>query len=243
MRLLIVLILLHLTTTSWAVELKKQKDLNFTVNTSELYQGNLHYSTALISVDKILEKYPELTQLDALNIIYPKGKKIRLFLTKSAVIVNRPVGFFDNQTINDTKFIQHLWGEQKVERVSEGQFKVLVSGEGQHSYQLNSYFDSDDLSTLPNSQLNKTLGLVKKLEVLCGSATATIIHTFSDYSKYAEGSTLVRSFIPLKENKTLIISFGLMAIHKEFAKKLTLEKNFTDELKAHKELIENYKKE
>lgn len=216
----------------------KQTLLNFQIDTKQLYEGDLQYSMMIISPQKLSEKYPELAELDSLKLT--ELDQVRIMVTKSAFIVNKPVGFFDHQTMSNEKFLNHLRGEQKIEKKGDNHFKVTVPGQGSHTYEMKSFFDSDDISTLPNSRVIRAVTRSKKLDVISGGASSIIFQEFTDFSRFGRGGLQVRSFIPLKENKTLVLSYALHAIEKPFAVKKTLEENFVDELNAQKSLIESY---
>jgi hypothetical protein len=220
-------------------ETKLQKQLNFEVDTKALYAGELHFSLAIISPESLSEKYTDLAELDSLSLVHHDN--IKMVLMKSAYIVNKPVGFFDHQTMIDEKFLNHVMGEQKVKKLGENLFQISVPGEGAHQYDMRSYFDSDDISTLPNSRVIRAVTQAKKLDVISGSASSIIFKELTQYSKYSKGGIQVSSFIPLKENKTLVLSYSLNAVRKPYAMKKTLRENYAREIEAQKKLIESHK--
>jgi hypothetical protein len=233
----IVLLLLLTSSLAWSAVIR-QKKLNFAVDTQSLYAGDFHYSLAIISPDRLSEKYSELVELDSQNLARLEG--VKLLITKSAYIIGKPVGFFDHQTMSDEKFLGHLMGEQKVQSVGKNRFKITVPGKDSHTYLMKAFFDSDDISTLPNSRVTRAVTQAKKLDVISGSASSIIFQELTNYSRFAQGGMQIRSFISLKENKTLVLSYTIHAIETPFAIKKVIEKNFTEEVLAQKALIESY---
>lgn len=220
-------------------ETKLQKSLNFVVDTKALYAGELHYSLSIISPERLSEKYADLAELDSLGLA--QQEQVKMVLMKSAYIVNKPVGFFDHQTMVDEKFLKHFMGDQSVKKKSENFYQITVPGEGSHEYEMRSFFDSDDISTLPNSRVIRAVTQAKKLDVISGSASSIIFKELTNYSRYSKGGVQVSSFIPLKENKTLVLSYSLNAVKKPYAIKKVISGNFAREIEAQKKLIENFK--
>ena len=194
---------------------------------------------AIISPERLSEKYADWAELDSLSLAHQDN--IKLVLMKSAYIVDKPVGFFDHQTMIDEKFLTHFMGEQKVKKKSENHFQINVPGEGAHEYEMRSYFDSDDISTLPNSRVIRAVTQAKKLDVISGSASSIIFKELTNYSRYSKGGIQVSSFVPLKENKTLVLSYSINAVRKPFAIRKVIQANFGREIEAQKNLIESFK--
>lgn len=219
-------------------EPRLQKKLNFILDTESLFNGELHYSLAIISPERLSEKYADLAELDSL--VLSQQDDVKLVLMKSAYIVDKPVGFFDHQTMLDQKFLAHFMGEQKVIKKSENHFQISVPGEGAHQYDMRSFFDSDDISTLPNSRVIRAVTQAKKLDVISGSASSIIFKELTNYTRYSKGAIQVSSFVPLKESKTLILSYSISAVKKPFAIRKVMQGNYARELEAQKRLIETF---
>ncbi|MCM2351573.1 MAG: hypothetical protein NDI69_16235 [Bacteriovoracaceae bacterium] len=217
----------------------EQKELNFPIKTEDLMKDEIHYYFTVLSPRKLVLAYPELFDLDSLSLI--QESNVMMVVNKSVSVVNRPVGFFEEKQMNDETFVSHIMGEQKVKSAGPGIFSITVPGEDQLKYRMQSFFDSDDLSTLPNSKVTMAVSAAKKLDVIAQGASTIMFTEKTQFSKYAEGAVTVSSYIPLKENKTLIISYQLWAIKKASLDKKELKLNFVGELEAVKSLIESYK--
>lgn len=215
-----------------------EKGIKFMPTTEALMKGEVHYALEIVSPDKLDNKYPDLFYLDSLS--FTSDPSVAIVIAKSAFVVNKPAGFFDHLTVSDENFLAHIMGEQKIKKMGESSFKISVPGEAAHTYNLKSYFDSDDISTLPNSKVIRAVTQARKLDVISQSASAVIFREMTNYSKYSAGGIQVSSFIPLKENKTLVLTYVMTAVKKNFALEKVLRKNFKDEAQAQKKLINSY---
>lgn len=214
----------------------EQKDLLFKINAEALMKGDLEYHVDLLSPKKLLSKYPEFSSLDSLKLL--EQKKPVLF-SKVAFVVKRPSGFFDHQHMTNEKFVSHIMGEQQVRKVSDNDFEITVPGEDGHNYRMKTYFDSDDVSTLPNSRVTQAVTTARKLDVISQSATSMVFREFTDYTKHSSGGVSVISYVPLKHDRTLIISYSLWGL-KENHSLSELKSSLVEENLAIKKLIESY---
>lgn len=217
----------------------EQKVLNFPIQTERLLSGEVHTYFTILSPRKLAVQYPELFNLDSLSLNQEEG--VVLVISKSVSVVSKPVGFFDDKQMVEEKYVSHILGEQKVSKLSPDTFKITVPGSDSYSYKLQSFFDADDVSTLPNSKVIRAVTAARNLDVISKSASTIMFSEKTNYSKLVEGGVSVSSFIPLKENKTLIISYNLYAIKRKFALQKVLHQSFLNEAEAVKDLVESYK--
>lgn len=217
----------------------EQKDLNFPLQTEKLLKGEVHTYFSILSPRKLAVQYPELFNLDSLSL--NQEQDVVLVMSKTVSVVSKPVGFFDDKQMVEEKFVAHIMGEQKVSKLSPDTFKITVPGSDSYSYKLQSFFDADDVSTLPNSKVIRAVTAARNLDVISKSASTIMFSEKTNYSKLVEGGVSVSSFIPLKENKTLIITYNLYAIKKKFALQKVLHRSFLEEAVAVKDLIESFK--
>lgn len=217
----------------------EQKELNFPIQTEKLLKGEVHTYFSILSPRKLAVQYPELFNLDSLSLNQETG--VVLVINKSVSVVSKPVGFFDDKQMVEEKYVAHVLGEQKVSKLSTDSFKVTVPGSDSYSYKLQSFFDADDVSTLPNSKVIRAVTAARNLDVISKSASTIMFSEKTNYTKLVDGGVSVSSFIPLKENKTMIITYNLYAIKKKFALKKVLHQSFLNEAIAVKDLIESYK--
>jgi hypothetical protein len=215
----------------------EQKNVDFQVKPDALLKGDVHYFFEMISPNKLALSHPEIFELDSLSLV--QESNVMMVVNKSVMVVNKPVGFFDDKQLLEDKYVNHIMGEQKVKRLNTDAFRV--TGEDGYSYKMQSFFDADDVSTLPNSKVIRAVTAAKKLDVISQSASTIMFTEKTNYTKYVEGGVSVSSFIPMKENKTLVITYNVYAVKKAFALSKVLKSNFLSEVGALKTLQENFK--
>ncbi len=202
-------------------------------------KGDVDYALDILSPAKFYKKYKDLSNLDSIGLM--QGKKIKMVISKSAYIVEKPVGFFDHLNTVDEKFIHHILGEQKIKKITENNFKITVPGETGYNYKMSTYFDSDDISTLPNSKAVKSVTEAKKLDIISQSAPSITYKELTKFSKYFEGGVQVSSYIPINENKTLVLNYTLFAVKKAYALEKVLKRSLKVEAESQRDLINSFK--
>lgn len=238
-RLFLVLTLNLIISIPLYAQLMEQKELSFPVKTENLLKGEIHYFIDILSPRKLSVQYPEAFELDSLALI--QESNISMVLSKSVSVVDKPVGFFDQNQMTDIKYLDHVMGEQKIKKLSPGTFLVTVPGENGFNYRMQTYFDADDVSTLPNSKVIRAVTAAKKLDVISQSASTIQFQEFTNYTKFTEGGVSVTSFIPLKENKTLVITYNMWGVKNDFVDIDLLKKNILNEMSAVQKLMNSYK--
>lgn len=219
-------------------QLVEQKKINFPVKIERLMKGEIHFYFEIISPRKLAVQYPEAFELDSLSL--NQEINVQMVLTKSVSVVEKPVGFFEQNQMADEKYLNHVMGEQKVKKLNPSSFLVTVPGKDGFNYKMTRYFDSDDVSTLPNTKVIRAVTAAKKLDVISQSASSIMFSEFTNYTKYTEGGVAVSSFIPLKENKTLVITYNMWAVKKDSADRNKLKENVLNEILAVKGLLDTY---
>lgn len=217
----------------------EQRDFNFKVDAEKLLSGDVHYSYHLLPPRKLVERFPLAADLDSLSLL--QERDVHIMLTKKAYVVKRPVGFYDNDHIKNIDYMKHTMGEQELREIDPVTYKVTVPGRSGHTYKMKSYFDSDDISTLPSSRIIQAVSAIKKMDVLSQSASSIILKEYTDYSDFLVGGTEISSYITLKENSTIIITYSISAVRNNYAKADSLKKGFVNEVHAVNELIKSYK--
>ena len=216
----------------------EQKQLNFPIKSEELMQGEIHYFYAQLSPRKLVVTHPELFDIDSLSLI--QENNVTLVVSKVVSVVQKPAGFFDDKQMSDEKFVAFMLGDQKIKKAGPAAYLVTVPGEG-ITYKMQSFFDADDVSTLPNSKVIRAVSAAKKLDVISQGASTIMFTEKTNYSKYSEGAVSVSSFIPLKESKTLMITYNIWAMDAKAMKENDIKENFLTEIAAIKRLMEEYK--
>ncbi|WP_408097833.1 hypothetical protein ACJVC5_02655 [Peredibacter sp. HCB2-198] len=220
-------------------QLVEQKQINFPVKTEELMKGDIHYYFSVDNPRKLLKNHPELFDLDSLSLFSEPESMIAV--TKAAYVVDRPVGFFDDKQMTDEKYVAYTLGDQKVKKLNPETFKVTVPGDFAHQYKLQIFIDSDDISTLPNSKVIRAVSAAKKMDIISQGASSIMVKEMTQYTKYALGGVTVMSFIPLKENKTLVIQYQLSSVKKAFGSAKIMKPGMVQEISYNRRLIQDYK--
>ncbi len=233
---LVLNLLVSIPTYAKAIEMG---DVKFKVDTEALYKGDVHFALDLQTPDKFHNNYPDLYDLDSLAFM--QEPNVQMVISKTTYIVNKPAGFFDHLNTSDERFVKHLLKGQEVRKIADHHFKVKVSGDFSHEYKIKTFFDSDDISTLPNSKVIRAVTQAKRLDVIAQSAASTTYRELTQFSKYFVGGIQVNTYIPLKENKTLVINYSLMAVKKYYALSKVLKRSLMIEAEAQKNLINSYK--
>lgn len=237
---LIVFLINLLASIPLHAKLIKKESVNFPIDAEALFKGETHYFFEILSPRELAVQYPSLFELDSLALV--QENNVKMVVNKVVSIVNKPVGFFDEKQMLDEKYVSHVMGEQKVKKLAGDTFLITVPGEAGHSYKMQSFFDADDLSTLPTSKVMRAVATVKKLDVISQGANTIMFTEKTNFTKYIEGGVSVSSYIPMKENKTLIITYNLYAAKTPFVLPKVLRSSFLKEIVAVKELQESFKK-
>lgn len=216
-----------------------QEELNFKVNVLQLMEGDIHYSFEIHDRANLLKQHPEFTGFDSLSLLH--NKKNKFIISKSAWVVNKPIGFFDHQHMTDENFIRHLLNEYQVQKTHQETFRVGQKGQ-RFSYRLRTFFDSDDISTLDRSRMIHTVAAAKKMDVMVQSATASVVQELDQFTEISPGAVILLSHIPLKENKTLIISYRLSALLPSHAPSKQLRDNLSQEYQKLQQRINSFGK-
>ncbi|HXH31415.1 MAG TPA: hypothetical protein VNJ01_11425 [Bacteriovoracaceae bacterium] len=215
----------------------EEKSLYYKINTGALMSEDIQYYYVQGTPEDLYKKIPEAFELVALPLL--REKDVVVILLKSTFMVNRPAGFFDHEHMTNEKYVSHIMAGQTV-RKSGDFYKVSVPGPYGHSFQMQTFFDSDDISTLPKSKASKIVATSKKLDVIAQGASATIVNEYSDFSRHLRGGTSVISYMSLKENKTLVVYYKMMVLKRNYADSKTIRESFLTELTVLKKQIDSF---
>lgn len=217
----------------------KQKGLNFTVNGEELLKGDVAYSVEVFTRDELKSNFPDFIDLDTTGFTKPKSAK--LLVSKSAYVVNKPSGFFDQAKAVDIEYLDHVLGEQRVSKIDDHTFKVTIPGSTPQTYKLRSHFDSDDISSTANSRIIRAITAAKRMDLQVQAAQTIIVREMWDFTKGSHGAIHITAYLTLKENKTLVIDYGLMSLIPPLLARETLEHSVEDEALGQQALINSYR--
>jgi len=211
-----------------------QKQIDFPLQTQEILKGEVPVYFKVMSPKTIEKKYPMIAGIDTLSL--RKIKNIHLKVGKAIYVVDKPVGFFNDKDLMKEEFITHYWDTKNLSR-EEG--NAFILNKGLEKFKLTSYFDSDDISTVSSFKISQAISAVKDLDIISKSASVIMVteKTFKDESL---GEVFISSFIPIKENKTIVIHYSLQGIKKPFPKRANLREQFFNEIEQSMKRINSF---
>jgi len=216
----------------------EKKNLKFNVIGSDLVKGDIHFSFSLMEPKTFKKKYRQIKDLDSLEV--RKEPNVKIMLTKAAFIVKTPIGFFDHEHMKNLTFIKYIHEGEEVSEVSDSQFNIRVPGEHPYSYTLKTYFDSDDISSLPTSKAVRAMTAAKKIDVITQSSNSMVFSEMSNFTTFALGGSSVTTYMSLKENSTLILHYELIGIRTSFADRKVLRQEYQRHIQQLQKAINSY---
>jgi hypothetical protein len=223
--------------TASAKTVEQQKP-DFPIKSQEIYGGEIHFYFSTFNPTEITGKQSELLKLDSIGIT--KIADTQIEVAKAIYVVNLPVGFFDDKELTGFKFLSHLMKPDKLKDKGNGLFEVFHQGKHSYSYEMRSFFDADDISTLPSSKISKSVLAAKELDVISKSASTIMVTEKTKFSNSWPGSVVVTSFIPIKENKTLVVSYHLTGKKKNSESNEKLKEDFIKEIERTQNLQNSF---
>jgi len=173
----------------------------FLVQTELLEKGEVHFHGHSLSLKQLTEQFPDWLELDGARVLEtPDGD---IHAGKWAQMIERPVGFFNEKRMLDQAWLERLLNVGKLTRVDENSFK---GSDAQGDFELEVFFDSDDMSNLQNGRLIRSLGHSKKLDPISGGAAASICLSLK--RRRSAELTLI-NYISLSSRKTLEVGYYL----------------------------------
>ena len=140
-------------------------------------------------------------------------------------------------------YLRHIMGEQRVTEHSDKTYLVEIPGGYPLTYKMRMHFDSDDISTTTNSRAIRAITGAKKMDLQVQGSSSILVRETYDYSRGSYGAIHVTAYVALKEDRTLVIDYGLMSLSPPFLAKETLLESVPAEASAHQELINSYRPE
>jgi hypothetical protein len=193
----------------------------------------------MLSRLEVLQKHPEFREFDSLGLLRDKTGKF--MISKSAFLVKKPIGFFDHRHMLDEAYIRHLAGDARVRKKNE-QIFLIENQSAAPSYRQSNFFDSDDISTLDRGRIIHTVSAARKMDVMVQSATSSVVQELDQFSASFKGAVLLHSHIPIREDRTLIITYRLTSLKGEPSKS-ALRDGLATELKTTQQRINRFQSE
>ncbi len=215
---------------------KEQTALHFPINADELLKGEIHFFFEILTPKQLAVQQSEFIELDSLGL--SRKKDIAIIASKHAYIIKKPAGFFDDQQLSEKKYISHIMKGHTVKKSEEATYRVTTSAGP--AFKMRLFFDSDDVSTIPNAKVVRAVNAVKKFDVISKGASIIMFIEKTGVSNDGKGGVSVSSFIPLNEKKTLVVTHSLHAIDKNGLKRQSLKRSFQEEIESLRKLQDSY---
>lgn len=178
---------------------------NFTVDAKVLDKGPRTFAEVLRG-SELERKFPDYYALDALHMAARKNGG--LIIRKRAYLLDKPVGFFNDQTLLSERWLEHTRAGEKLTRVDDNHFR----GTDQNgNFGLDVFFDSDDISNVQDRRLIHAMNKTKQLDPLAGSSAATVVMVKHGKKGRPKEVTYV-NYISLNAKQTIVIAYGISLI-------------------------------
>lgn len=212
----------------------EQKKASFSIQSERIHRGEVHFYYNIFTKDRLAQRYPRISQMD--SILLGQNPSDRLEVSKTVYMINKPVGFFDDKELMNEKYISHMWGKKEVKKINNNSIKIIQTP----PLELRAYFDSDDISTVQSYKVSRSISSAKEMDVISKSAPVIMVNEIIDLKTKTGDEISVTSFIPVKEEKTMIVTYGIKRLNKKFPDKTSMKIQFTEKLKKIINLQESY---
>jgi hypothetical protein len=202
--------------------------IDFPVLTKELFNGEIHLFFNIYTLTELKTANSLLFKLDSFGMFTDDDSEFEA--GKAMYVVNVPVGFFNEKELLGKKYLSFSLSHHQIREKGKGIFDVYHKGETNYSFEMRSYFDADDISTLPNSKVSRAVLAARELDVISKSASTIMVTEKTNFSNFWPNSVTVTSFIPIKERKTLVITYRLTALRKNKISRNKLKEEFKKEI-------------
>ncbi len=231
---LLLILCLGVSSLCWAKDIK-HSEFNFQMSTHKLKATDLHYS--FISVNKETF-YKEAGPFMALMNKRSSDQSNDKFVMIRAVFpIKRAVGHFDHDKFKDLDFIKKIDNTSKVKKINENTFLTQKSTPVNHQYFSKFHFDSDDLSSLPDSRIGRKITELKSTDPLLLSANATLFREMFGFTQLIKESSEFYGLIALDETTTLVV-FMKFAIYSPDGMDYAIERDLLKKIKTFKNVLE-----
>ena len=200
---------------------------NFQISTNKMKASDLHY--AFVSVDK--EKFlKEAGPFAALFTIAHPQEKSQYALIRSVFPIKKPMGSIDSEKFNDLSFVKNILGPVQLRKVKDNTYYLKSRDLLNDTAFIKYHFDSDDLTSIPDSKIAGKIADLRISDPLLQSANAVVFKSsYGHKGKIKEDSEFF-GFISLDESKTLVVYMKMIVIPEGSIKKDALEKRMLQDV-------------
>lgn len=210
-----------------------QEKFHYEVRPEIFLKKQINYSLETLTYSKLVKEHTDLAEI--VETIFPKIRHLNYVITKSSYLIQKPVGSESQEVFKNIDFVKSYLSAGSITR--EDHIYRVKSLNSHLSYSHKMYFDSDDLSTLNESRIQRSINLIKKQDVISQGSHLTVIHHQNKFNADIEASLKYQMFIPIKDNLTLILNYGIIGTKLKKIKKENLKKSFEEELVSQQALL------
>ncbi len=201
---------------------KRISSLNFKVDINSLKDADLFYSMEVLTNEEFKELDSPFRNLDSINLRNMSG--VRLVLTKSVFIVDKPLSFFSKERLLDEKFNEKTMSDTKVRKIDQDSFNVYVNDIFNYSYVLNvRYLSTTEIPFLSTTS-KASLDNILEFETFEGKNIIALRESI-EFDALAKGTVFATRHVSRKDGKTVLVSYGILAIKKIYVLPGVLESN------------------
>ncbi len=200
---------------------------NFQISTNKMKAGDLHYAFVAVDKEKFLKEAGPFAAL--LTIAHPEEKS-QYALIRSVFPIKKAVGSIDSEKFNDLAFVKKIVGKDQLRKVKEHTYYSISHDLYSNTAFSKYHFDSDDLTSIPDSKIAGKIAELRISDPLLQSANAVVFKsTYGHKGKVKEDSEFF-GFISLDESKTLVVYMKMIVFPEGSIKQNALEKNMLQDV-------------
>jgi hypothetical protein len=222
-----------------SAKLRQESSFLFVHDVNSMLKGDIQFAYFLQDSKSARKKFPFLRVLDHSQALLEKD--LVVFGTKTSYIIKKEYGFFDLDLSQNISFLEKITGKIKVEKIQNNRFKILSEGDETYQFQMDVYFDSDDISSSSKLKMANSINSIKKLDVAHQGGSSTLVRDFSQYSEYTHSGKQIHLFSPLNDHFTIVTTYSFYFVKKPYALQEVLLHYFFKEVKFQKEYFQDLK--
>jgi len=201
-----------------------QTKLNYDVTPEIFLKKDINYSIKTFTFKKLHLEQNEIAEI--VETVFPKSRKLNYIVTKSSYLINRAIANESQEIFNDLIFFKKYFNAKEVKKEND-YFEVKAES---FNFRHRIFYDSNDLSTLDQSRIMRSINLIKKLDIITQGSYLTVIHHQTKFNKNLTDGLIYQMFIPIKDNLTLVVNYGVYGTNTDKIGKKDLKKNLEGEL-------------
>jgi hypothetical protein len=144
------------------------------------------------------------------------------------------VGVFEHEKLMDPQYVSYIFKNHKINLIDKDTY--MISNPDGNSFKMQSFFDSENMSTLNKSKVLSAANAARELDIISEGAATMVITERTNFSKSLLGEVWISSFIPVTENRTLVITYRLLGFKKPYVKIESIKDIFLKDFETLREL-------